>query len=79
MLPTFRWLERGEGEPIVLLHGLMGRMDHWDSALQALARIGRPIAPDVPILDPALAEPSVGAPISPSRPSRFDRRAERAT
>ena len=54
MHPTFRWLERGEGEPIVLLHGLMGRMDHWDSTLQALAPIGRPIAPDVPILDEAL-------------------------
>jgi hypothetical protein len=25
---TFRWLERGEGEPVVLLHGLMGEMDH---------------------------------------------------
>jgi 2-hydroxy-6-oxonona-2,4-dienedioate hydrolase len=60
MPPTFRWLERGEGEPIVLLHGLMGRMDHWDSTLQALAAIGRPIAPDVPILDEALADPSVG-------------------
>jgi pimeloyl-ACP methyl ester carboxylesterase len=60
MHPTFRWLERGEGEPIVLLHGLMGRMDHWDSALQALAHIGRPIAPDVPILDEALGDPSVG-------------------
>ena len=22
--PEFRWLERGEGEPVVLLHGLMG-------------------------------------------------------
>jgi len=60
MHPTFRWLERGEGEPIVLLHGLMGRMDHWDSTLQALAPIGRPIAPDVPILDEALGDPSVG-------------------
>jgi 2-hydroxy-6-oxonona-2,4-dienedioate hydrolase len=60
MHPTFRWLERGEGEPIVLLHGLMGRMDHWDSALQALAHIGRPIAPDVPILAEALGDPSVG-------------------
>jgi len=59
MHPTFRWLERGEGEPIVLLHGLMGRMDHWDSTLQALAETGRPIAPDVPILDPALVDPSV--------------------
>jgi pimeloyl-ACP methyl ester carboxylesterase len=60
MHPTFRWLERGEGEPIVLLHGLMGRMDHWDSTLQTLATLGRPIAPDVPILDEALADPSVG-------------------
>jgi pimeloyl-ACP methyl ester carboxylesterase len=60
MPPTFRWLERGEGEPIVLLHGLMGRMDHWDGTLQALAARGRPIAVDVPILDEALAEPSVG-------------------
>ena len=60
MPPTFRWLERGEGEPIVLLHGLMGRMDHWDITLQALAAVGRPIAPDVPILDEALADPSVG-------------------
>jgi 2-hydroxy-6-oxonona-2,4-dienedioate hydrolase len=60
MHPTFRWLERGEGKPIVLLHGLMGRMDHWDSTLQALAPIGRPIAPDVSILDEALRDPSVG-------------------
>ena len=60
MPPTFRWLELGEGEPIVLLHGLMGRMDHWDRTLRALATLGRPIAPDVPILDEALADPSVG-------------------
>jgi pimeloyl-ACP methyl ester carboxylesterase len=60
MPPTFRWLERGEGEPIVLLHGLMGRMDHWDSTLQALATIARPVAPDVPILDEALTDRSVG-------------------
>jgi len=60
MSTTFRWLERGEGEPIMLLHGLMGRMDHWDSTLQALAAVGRPIAPEVPILDEALADPSVG-------------------
>ena len=35
--PNFRWLERGEGEPVVLLHGLMGEMDHWESTLEALA------------------------------------------
>jgi pimeloyl-ACP methyl ester carboxylesterase len=57
--PTFRWLERGEGEPVVLLHGLMGEMDHWQSALQALAPTCRVLAPEVPILDPARAEPSI--------------------
>ena len=29
----FRWLERGDGDPVVLLHGLMGEIDHWESAL----------------------------------------------
>jgi len=34
--PEFRWLERGEGDPVVLLHGLMGRMGHWEEVLDAL-------------------------------------------
>jgi len=28
--PEFRWLERGDGEPVVFLHEPMGRMDHWE-------------------------------------------------
>lgn len=57
--PTFRWLERGEGEPVVLLHGLMGQMEHWDAALDALAPVCRAIAPVVPILEADQAEPSI--------------------
>jgi pimeloyl-ACP methyl ester carboxylesterase len=57
--PTFRWLERGEGEPVVLLHGLMGEMDHWEGTLEALAPRCRALAPEVPILDPARAEASI--------------------
>lgn len=57
--PTFRWFERGHGEPVVLLHGLMGTMDHWDSTLEALAPMCRAMAPEVPILDEARAEASV--------------------
>ena len=34
---TFRWLERGEGEPVLFLHGLMGRMDHWEVTLDRLS------------------------------------------
>jgi pimeloyl-ACP methyl ester carboxylesterase len=57
--PTFRWLERGHGEPVVLLHGLLGTMDHWDGTLDALAPLSRALAPEVPILDGARAEASV--------------------
>jgi len=56
---TFRWLERGEGEPVVLLHGLMGEMDHWECTLQALEGTCRGLAPLVPILDPDQAEASI--------------------
>jgi 2-hydroxy-6-oxonona-2,4-dienedioate hydrolase len=57
--PTFRWFERGDGEPVVLLHGLMGEMDHWESTLESLAPVCRALAPEVPILDAARAEASV--------------------
>jgi pimeloyl-ACP methyl ester carboxylesterase len=57
--PTFRWFERGQGEPVLLLHGLMGTMDHWDSTLEALAPMCRAMALEVPILDGARAEASI--------------------
>ncbi len=57
--PEFRWLERGEGEPLLLLHGLIGQMHHWDGVLDGLADLCRPMALSLPILGPALCEPSV--------------------
>jgi pimeloyl-ACP methyl ester carboxylesterase len=57
--PTYRWLERGEGDPVVLLHGLMGQMDHWESTLEALAPVARGVAPLLPILDAAQAPASI--------------------
>jgi len=57
--PELRWLERGDGEPVLLLHGLMGRMDHWDGVLDLLADVCRPIALSLPIFDPRLAETSI--------------------
>jgi pimeloyl-ACP methyl ester carboxylesterase len=59
--PEFRWLERGEGEPVLFLHGLMGQMDHWELTLEALADICRPMALALPILDPGLRETSIEA------------------
>jgi len=45
---------------VILLHGLMGRMDHWETALEELAPVCRPIALGLPIFDVRLAEPSIG-------------------
>ena len=58
--PEFRWLEQGAGEPVLLLHGLMGQMHHWDPVIEGLAPRYRPIALTMPILDAALADVSVG-------------------
>jgi pimeloyl-ACP methyl ester carboxylesterase len=55
----FHWLERGQGEPLVLLHGLMGRMDHWEGVLDSLGDVCRPIALALPTLDSGLREPSI--------------------
>jgi len=59
--PRYRWLERGEGQAVVLLHGLMGQMLHWDDVLDELAGTCRALAPALPIFDPALARPSIDA------------------
>lgn len=57
--PEFRWLERGEGEPVVLLHGLMGRMDHWEAVLEHLGDQCRPMALSLPLFDARLGEVSI--------------------
>ncbi len=58
---ALRWLERGEGEAVVLLHGLLGHMLHWDEALDALAPSCRAMALTLPILDPGFRYTSVPA------------------
>jgi len=59
MLPEFRWLERGEGEPIVLLHGLMGTMRHWEDTLESLAPVGRALSLALPIVERDMPEISI--------------------
>ena len=59
--PEFRWLERGQGEALVLLHGLLGEMDHWEPALESLGETCRAMAPLLPIFDPLLVQPTIPA------------------
>src|SRR5262245_56648894 len=58
--PEFRWLEHGAGESVLLLHGLMGQIHHWDTVIEGLASRYRPMALAMPILDAALTDVSVG-------------------
>lgn len=57
----FRWFERGEGEAVVFLHGLMGNPDHWEASLEALGDLCRPIALALPLLDPRFSETTIPA------------------
>jgi pimeloyl-ACP methyl ester carboxylesterase len=57
---SFRWLERGDGEPVLLLHGLMGEMDHWEASLIGLEETCRAMALSLPLFDPAF--PAVSFP-----------------
>jgi pimeloyl-ACP methyl ester carboxylesterase len=57
---SFRWRESGAGEPFILLHGLLGDMEHWEASLADLDDICRPIALSLPVFAP-VAEPSVPA------------------
>ena len=57
--PRCYWLERGQGQPLVLLHGLLGHMDHWDAVLESLEPRCRVLAPELPLFDPALPEVSI--------------------
>src|SRR5689334_8109080 len=59
--PPFRWLERGAGEAVILLHGLMGQMQHWDAVLERLEGGYRAIALELPIFHCDLREPSLDA------------------
>jgi pimeloyl-ACP methyl ester carboxylesterase len=55
----FRWLEHGDGEPVVLLHGLLGQMHHWDEVLDVVGGSCRAIAPTLPIFDDDLPDVSI--------------------
>lgn len=47
----FRFIEVGEGEPIVLLHGLMGELSNWEHALDKFKGNYRVIVPILPIYE----------------------------
>ncbi|SDE04686.1 alpha/beta fold hydrolase [Riemerella columbipharyngis] len=50
--PKFNYIEEGKGEPIVLLHGLMGGLSNFDKMVDFFSAKGyRMLVPELPIYD----------------------------
>lgn len=47
----FKYIEAGEGETLVLLHGLMGELSNWEATLDHFKKSYRVIVPILPIYD----------------------------
>lgn len=47
----FSYIDEGEGEVLLLLHGLMGALSNWDAVIRDFSREYRVIIPILPIYD----------------------------
>lgn len=48
---NYTYLDEGEGDVVMMLHGLFGALSNWDATLDALAHRYRVIVPVLPIYD----------------------------
>ena len=55
----FKYIEEGEGPPIVLLHGLFGALSNWASVLDLFKQRYRVIIPLMPIYDVTYPDPTI--------------------
>lgn len=47
----FKYIEEGEGEPLILLHGLMGALSNWEGVIEEFKKNYKVIIPMLPIYD----------------------------
>ena len=47
----FSYIDEGEGEVLLLLHGLMGALSNWDKVIEDFSTEYRVIIPILPIYD----------------------------
>src|SRR5688500_4478051 len=47
----FKYIEEGEGEVLLLLHGLMGALSNWDAVIEEFSKRYRVIIPMLPLYD----------------------------
>lgn len=56
----FRFIEEGNGEPLVLLHGLFGALSNFGSLIEYFRNYNKVIVPILPLLDMDILHTSVG-------------------
>jgi 2-hydroxy-6-oxonona-2,4-dienedioate hydrolase len=56
----FRFIEEGEGEPLVLLHGLFGALSNFSDLINYFRHHNKVVVPMLPLLDMDLLHTSVG-------------------
>ena len=47
----FRFIEEGEGEPLVLLHGLFGELSNFSGQIETFRHTHKVVVPILPLLD----------------------------
>ncbi|RFZ85668.1 alpha/beta hydrolase [Mucilaginibacter terrenus] len=57
----FTYIDEGEGEPLLLLHGLMGALSNWEKVIEEFSPKYRVIIPILPIYDLPLLTTGVRA------------------
>lgn len=56
----FKYIEEGNGEPLVLLHGLFGALSNFQSLIEYFRNYNRVIVPMLPLLEMDILHTSVG-------------------
>lgn len=56
----FKFIEEGDGEPLVLLHGLFGALSNFNELINHFKRTHKVVVPMLPLLDLDLLHTSVG-------------------
>lgn len=56
----FKFIEEGEGEPLILLHGLFGALSNFQDLIAHFSKTHKVVVPILPLLDLDLLHTSVG-------------------
>src|SRR5579863_462000 len=56
----FRFIEEGEGEPLLLLHGLFGALSNFSGQIETFRHTHKVVVPILPLLDLDLLHTTVG-------------------